>query len=586
MLDNWLSIPAGLKVVRQKFPEPEISVSRDKAVQMAISIGARWLWFVDADVLPPPNALTVLLEANKPIIGGLYVRRHNPPFNEMLRFRTDGTQGLRPIADGEYEQGTIVEADAVATGCLLINTEVFDKMKPYEITIDGQPSRPAWFLWTEWRLPVGLCVLPNQNVLGGSLIQNVKAGEQVVSGGGNLASVERPFTRTWEGDIISMRGVAMGLRAKVTPEHQLLIKRSVDSPSEWVEAKDLVIGNFASFPIPQKPITKETFPRWTRRMYLNGPEFKASYKRRGIKLRKAKRYIPNYYYLNKELGELLGFFVAEGSVTRDRIQFSFGKGPTETLRGHRVARLMEEIFRVKCQCYRINSTFRVCGKNKTLAHFLRLWFGVGARNKCLPKWIYQASLPFTKGFLSGFWRGDGYMTYSGAYKSPLFGTNIASKELALGIVSLLLKLGIRPQLREYRQHGNSFSHNLVYTVRIQEDYNKLALILHKPHRPRHHNYGRSSTFISEGKYWFPLKSVIRELYSGPVYDLQGVSPDNSYVLENFVVHNSEDFSFCVRARKQGIGVYCHTAVKCDHQGPIKFTPSGNNTLSFKFPGTF
>lgn len=154
MLDNWLSIPAGLKVVRQKFPEPEISVSRDKAVQMAISIGARWLWFVDADVLPPPTALTVLLEANKPIIGGLYVRRHNPPFNEMLRFRTDGMQGLRPIADGEYEQGTIVECDAVATGCLLINTEVFDKMKPYEMTIDGQPSRPAWFLWTEWRLPV------------------------------------------------------------------------------------------------------------------------------------------------------------------------------------------------------------------------------------------------------------------------------------------------------------------------------------------------------------------------------------------------------------------------------------------------
>ena len=70
---------------------------------------------------------------------------------------------------------------------------------------------------------MGLCVLPNQNVLGGSLIQNIKAGEQIISGGGNLASVERPFTRAWEGDVISMRGVAMGLRAKVTPEQGTIL---------------------------------------------------------------------------------------------------------------------------------------------------------------------------------------------------------------------------------------------------------------------------------------------------------------------------------------------------------------------------
>lgn len=109
----------------------------------------------NSDVIPPPDVIPRLMAHDKPIVAGLYVRRWNPPFNEMLRFRTDGMPGLRPIMDGEYVPGSLVECDAVATGCVLIKTEVFERMKPFEITIDGKPGRPAWFLWTEWRLPVG-----------------------------------------------------------------------------------------------------------------------------------------------------------------------------------------------------------------------------------------------------------------------------------------------------------------------------------------------------------------------------------------------------------------------------------------------
>ena len=154
-LNAWLQIPPGLKVARMKFPEPVIDVSRDKAVQAAIQAGARWLFFLDSDLIIPPDTLPRLLAHDKMIVGGLYVRRHNPPFNEMLKFRTDGQPGLNPIRDGEYIPGSLLECDAIATGCMLINTEVFDKMKPFEITINGQRARPGWFLWTEWRLPQG-----------------------------------------------------------------------------------------------------------------------------------------------------------------------------------------------------------------------------------------------------------------------------------------------------------------------------------------------------------------------------------------------------------------------------------------------
>ena len=69
LLENWLSLPPNLKVARIKFPEPVIDITRDKAVQMAIQNGAKWLWFVDTDIMPPKDALIKLLEANKPIVG-------------------------------------------------------------------------------------------------------------------------------------------------------------------------------------------------------------------------------------------------------------------------------------------------------------------------------------------------------------------------------------------------------------------------------------------------------------------------------------------------------------------------------------
>lgn len=148
-------IPPELKTAAQRFPEPCIDISRDKAVNMALQLGARWLFFLDSDIIVPPGTVQQLIAHNKEIVGGLYVRRHDPPFNEMLKLRPDGMPGLQPIRDGEYQDGSLVECDAIATGCMLIRTDVFEKIPPWNMTIDGQPTRPQWFLWTEWRHPAG-----------------------------------------------------------------------------------------------------------------------------------------------------------------------------------------------------------------------------------------------------------------------------------------------------------------------------------------------------------------------------------------------------------------------------------------------
>ena len=155
MQTTQLEVPQGMKYTKIRMPEPCVDISRDKAVQISIQQGAKWIFFHDTDLIVPPDTIKKLLAHDKPIVGGLYVRRHNPPFNEMLKFRTDGLPGLAPIRDGDYVPGSLVECDAIATGCMLVKTEVFEKVQPFQITIDGQQARPAWFLWTEWRLPQG-----------------------------------------------------------------------------------------------------------------------------------------------------------------------------------------------------------------------------------------------------------------------------------------------------------------------------------------------------------------------------------------------------------------------------------------------
>lgn len=131
----WKNAPSNTKLVL--LPEPQIDAARDKAVEISIQLGAKHLLFLDSDVHPPRDVIQRLLSRNLPIVSALYARRQNPPWNQMLRKSPDGFK-FQPIQEGSYQPGSLVEADAVGFGCVLIETKVFKAME-----------RP-WFRWTEY----------------------------------------------------------------------------------------------------------------------------------------------------------------------------------------------------------------------------------------------------------------------------------------------------------------------------------------------------------------------------------------------------------------------------------------------------
>jgi hypothetical protein len=114
--------------------------ARNTGCEAALARGFEWLFFLDDDVLIPPDGIHTLLSTKLPIVSGLYFRRHEPvlPVALMNVVGQDGKVSGRSWVSG-YTPGQPFRADFVGAGCLLIHRSVLEKLKE------------PWFEWTSDR---------------------------------------------------------------------------------------------------------------------------------------------------------------------------------------------------------------------------------------------------------------------------------------------------------------------------------------------------------------------------------------------------------------------------------------------------
>lgn len=112
---------ADLMVVQVGF----IDEARNALVRemLAHPSGYTHLFFLDSDILLPPDALVRLLAGNLPIVSGLY-RGRRPPHRPVAYVRAP-RGGYVPIP---VRGGARRRVDAVGAGCLLIRREVLESV--------------------------------------------------------------------------------------------------------------------------------------------------------------------------------------------------------------------------------------------------------------------------------------------------------------------------------------------------------------------------------------------------------------------------------------------------------------------------
>lgn len=109
--------------------------ARNTGCYKLLELDWEFIFFLDDDVIPPPDAIIKLVNHNKPIASGLYYRRSSPIYPVMMRETGSGPQWIT-----DFKAPDLIEVDYVGAGCLLIHRDVLLSMTPLS-------SKCHWFEW-------------------------------------------------------------------------------------------------------------------------------------------------------------------------------------------------------------------------------------------------------------------------------------------------------------------------------------------------------------------------------------------------------------------------------------------------------
>ncbi len=110
-----------------------IDISRNISVSKALQLNAKYLLFIDSDMIVFPDSLEQLLMARRPVVSGIY-RSRGPPHVIVANL------GDRPVTDEQVNANPLMAVDDVGMGFCLIDTRVLrnlaDTLKEFRCFIN------------------------------------------------------------------------------------------------------------------------------------------------------------------------------------------------------------------------------------------------------------------------------------------------------------------------------------------------------------------------------------------------------------------------------------------------------------------
>jgi len=265
--------------------------------------------------------------------------------------------------------------------------------------------------------------------------------------------------------------------------------------------------------------------------------------------------IPRYVAIDAEIAELLGYFCAEGHVTKDSSRpnsfntiFSFGLHEEQLVL--RTKRLLEKIFGILVITKKRRTFYTVeCGKSSIGKLFLELC-GKGAKEKKVPFIISGANRRVIYSFLRAFLEGDGCILKNS------ISFNTVSKRLAIGLYHLILNLGYLPCFYVWEPpknkiiEGRIVNQSTLYYVKITAERFREDFLRHHCHEKRPQSE-QSIRFKETTSHWLvPIFKINSKDYDGEVYNCE-VQEDHSYLANFIAVSNCQNWQISQEKKVQG-----------------------------------
>jgi pyruvate formate lyase activating enzyme len=240
--------------------------------------------------------------------------------------------------------------------------------------------------------------------------------------------------------------------------------------------------------------------------------------------------IPATVPLDPDLAALLGYYCAEGCVTRSRgrpnsyrLDFSFSRRETELARY--VQGLLRRCLGVEGRLVERETTLAVSTGKATAALFFKTLAGGRSTAKRVPPAVAGAPREVVRAFLDACVDGDGHR-----YPNGKVAITTVSRALADGLAWLVLRSGWLPSIYASKRPNRG----TIQGRRVRQAPVQYSVVWYT-------DAAVSREFVETHEHHLvPVRSVVAEAYDGPVYNME-VEEEHSYLAGFFAVSNCQNW---------------------------------------------